>query len=79
MIDSPNNDYFIDTDSGNYKLQNVKLTKDLGVIIDNQLTFNEHIAEKIKKANCMLGLIKRNFRYLDEYTFILLYKSLVRS
>ena len=79
MIDSPNNDYFIDTESGNYKLQNVKLTKDLGVIIDNQLTFNEHIAEKIKKANCMLGLIKRNFRYLVEYTFILLYKSLVRS
>ena len=27
MIDSPNNDYCIDTDSGNYKLQNVKLTK----------------------------------------------------
>ena len=27
----------------------------------------------------MLGLIKRNFRYLDEKTFLLLYKSLVRS
>ena len=27
----------------------------------------------------MLGLIKRNFKYLDEKTFILLYKSLVRS
>ena len=27
----------------------------------------------------MLGLIKRNFRYLDEKTFLLLHKSLVRS
>ena len=27
----------------------------------------------------MLDLIKRNFKYLDENTFILLYKSLVRS
>ena len=27
----------------------------------------------------MLGLIKRNFKYLDENTFVLLYKSLVRS
>ena len=26
-----------------------------------------------------MGLIKRNFKYLDEKTFILLYKSLVRS
>ena len=38
-----------------------------------------NISKKIKKANCMLGLIKRNFKYLDEKTFILLYKSLVRS
>ena len=79
MIDSPNSDYFIETESVNYKLQNVNCTKDLGVIIDNKLTFNEHISEKIKKANCMLALIKRNFKYLDEKTFILLYKSLVRS
>ena len=70
---------FIEIESGNYKLQNVNSTKDLGVIIDNKLTFNEHISEKIKKANCMLGLIKRNFKYLDEKTFISLYKSLVRS
>ena len=75
----PINDYLIETESGNYKLQNVNSTKDLGVIIDNKLTFNEHILEKIKKAKCLLGLIKRNFKNLYEKTFILLYKSLVRS
>ena len=77
MTDSPSSEYFINTKSENYQVQNVDSTKDLGIIIDNVLTFNEHTSEKIKKANCMLGLIKRNFKYLDENTFILLYKSLV--
>ena len=45
MIDSLSSDYFIDTESGNIKLQNVDSTKDLCVIIDNKLTFNEDIAE----------------------------------
>ena len=49
MTDSLSSDYFIDTESGNYKLQNVDGTKDLGVIIDNKLTFNELISEKLKK------------------------------
>ena len=79
MFDSPVSDYFIETKSGNCKLINLNSTKDLGVIIDDKFTFNEHISEKIKKTNCMLGLIKRNFKYLDENTLILLYKSLVRS
>ena len=43
MIDKPISDYFIETESRNYKLQNVNSTKDLGVITDNKLTFNEHI------------------------------------
>ena len=57
IINSRSSDCFIDTESGNYKLQNVESTKDLGDIIDNKLTFNEDIIEKIKKANCVLGLI----------------------
>ena len=51
----------------------------VSLLIDNKSTFKEHITDKIKKANTMLGLIKRNFRYLDEKNFLLLYKSLVRS
>ena len=38
----------------------------------------EHIQLKINKAYRMLGLIKRNFIYMDSNTFVLLYKSLVR-
>jgi len=53
--------------------------KDLGVTFQADLSFKNHIADKINKANCMLGIIKRNFRGLRQETFIMLYKSLVRS
>ena len=52
--------------------------KDLGVIIDSQLNFEKHISTKVNKANQIMGLIRRTMTYLDEATFCLLYKSLVR-
>ena len=52
--------------------------KDLGVFFDSQLTFSEHIHQKINKAYSMLGIVKRNFILMDPRTFILLYKALVR-
>ena len=39
------------------------------VLIDSALKFEIHIAEKIKKANGMIELIKRNFNYLDKISF----------
>ena len=30
-------------------IENIKSKKDLGVILDYQLKFNEHIAQKVKK------------------------------
>lgn len=52
--------------------------KDLGILIDDHLTFVNHIAEKVNKANQIMGLIRRSFVYLDEHNFNLLFKSLVR-
>ena len=60
-------------------LENVLKIKDLGVTIENDLTFDTHIYDKIKIANKMLGIINRNFSNLDKVSFVLLYKSLVRS
>ena len=37
------------------------------------------VAGKINKAYVMLGVIKRNFKYLKTSSFILLYKNMVRS
>ena len=53
--------------------------KDLGVIFDEKLTFRDHIHEKVHKAYAMLGIIKRNFKYISINNFILLYRSIVRS
>ena len=45
---------------------------DLGVIFDSCLSFRDHIFHKINKAYSILGIIKRNFIYMDESSFILL-------
>ena len=59
-------------------LENKSELKDLGVLIDEHLKFSNHIAEKINKANQIMGLIRRTFVHLDKYNFNLLHKSLVR-
>jgi len=51
----------------------------LGVHFDEQLSFREHMHAKINKAYMLLGIIKRNFKYLTILTFVLLYNSVVRS
>ena len=52
--------------------------KDLGVIVDSELTFEEHISEKLRKANCIVGLIRRSFSFLDSGTFMKIYTAFVR-
>ena len=53
--------------------------KDLGILLDERLTFSDHINDKINKAFSMLGIIKRNFKHLTIQSFIMLYKNMVRS
>ena len=52
--------------------------KDLGVIVDNHLTFTNHIVEKTNKANQIMVLIWGILVFLDKHNFGLLYRSLVR-
>jgi len=61
-----------------FPLEKVKSMVDLGVRFDSNLTLSDHISGKINKAYSVLGIIKRNFIYMDKHTFILLYKSMVR-
>ena len=60
------------------ELEHVFEEKDLGVIIDSQLKFDEHIGTKIKKANSMAGLIRRSFTFLEPILFRKLYVAFVR-
>ena len=52
--------------------------KDLGILIDSKLNFQEHVNKKVKQANSILGIIKRSFKTLNKDSFIPLYKALVR-
>ena len=50
----------------------------VGVNIDSNLKFDQHIQTKVNKANQIVELIRRSFRYIDFKTFCLLFKALVR-
>ena len=52
--------------------------KDLGVIMDSEIAFGEHISQKVKKANSIVGIIRRSFSALHQDTFVKLFISFVR-
>jgi hypothetical protein len=61
-----------------YELEKLYEIKDLGVTFDSKLKFTAHINDKVNKAFSVLGVINRNFKYMERNTFIMLYKSMVR-
>ena len=52
--------------------------KDLGVVISNDLKFSKQCIEAEKKAQRMLGYIKRQFGFRNKEIVLTLYNSLVR-
>ena len=60
----------------NNEIEHVFDEKDLGVTIDSELKFDEHIAKKVRVANAIVGQSRRSFSYLDcetrseEYTLL---------
>ena len=64
---------------GSQDLNRVTQEKDLGVLVDSNLNFESHILSKVKTCNRITGLIKRNFKNMNFQSFLLLYKSMIRS
>ena len=60
------------------ELDHVFNEKDLGVMFDSNITFEEHIASKVNKANAIMGLIRRSFTFLNANFFKKLYMAFVR-
>ena len=60
------------------ELEHVFEKKHLGVIMDSDLNFEQHIMTKVNKANSIMGLIRRSFTFLDCYLFKNLYVTFVR-
>jgi len=59
-------------------LECVSEEKDLGVIVSDDLKWEQQRSQTVAKANKILGLIKRNFTDRSNETIIPLFKSLVR-
>lgn len=53
--------------------------KYLGIVMDNRLTFEDHINEKINKANQVLGISRRFSVHLYAENSKYLYKTTVRT
>ena len=60
------------------ELEHVFEEKDLGVTVDYELTFEQHISHIVKKANAIMGLIRRSFTFLDQHLFRKLFITFVR-
>lgn len=64
----------------NEELERVSIKKDLGVIFDDKLSFNEHIDDITRKSYRMLGFIFRSGKYFkSQLSMRLLYNTLVRN
>ena len=71
---NPRHKYTMD---GSY-LQSKEEEKDLGVTVSTTMKFSKQCAESVKKANRVIGIIRRNFSNFDRNVILKLYKSLVR-
>ena len=71
---NPKNEYSIN----GKPVEKINLEKDLGVFISNDLKWSVQINSAISKANQVLGLIKRTFKFPNEDSICKLYKAFVR-
>jgi hypothetical protein len=60
-------------------IETVTQEKYIGVIIDSELTFENHLCEKVKKATSIFAAMRRTFKYLDTKSILVIYNTLVRT
>ena len=63
------------SEGGQIELEETTEEKDLGIWVDNELGFKDHINKVVNEANSTLGIIRRS--YTDRQNLALL-KALVR-
>jgi len=71
--------YYLGDINDRIELERTPSVKDLVVVIDCKLKYEDHIKEKINKAYNMLGILGRHLKEMDVDSFISLYKVFVRS
>ncbi|CAM5165853.1 unnamed protein product, partial [Natator depressus] len=63
---------------GTHHLKVTEEEKDLGVLIDHRMTMSHQCEMAVKKANAVLGCIRRGISSRDKEVLVALYKALVR-
>jgi hypothetical protein len=58
-------------DGNRIELEKSDEEKDIGVFVDENLSFNKHIQNQVNKANSIKGLIRRTYTYLESYLNLL--------
>ena len=74
--DNPKHKYTIEVNNKRHQLEVEK--RDIGVIIDNKLSFKEHIHTITKSANTKLGMSKKTSTHCNDKRFINMYRTIVR-
>ena len=64
---------------GNQKLKKVDKIKFLGVIIDDNLNWEEHVDHLIKKLNSSIVMIKRIIKFIPKSEYMKIYDALFKS
>ena len=76
--DNPKYTYTINDGIKTCTLEETSCEKDLGVHVDNALSFEEHVKLSTQKARKSAGLLLRNITHKTPYILVPLFKSLVR-
>ena len=71
---NPKYEYFMN----GMKLEETTAEKDLGVVVDSNLTFDVHVNETVKKANRLCGMINTYVHLKKPFIMAPLFKTLVR-
>ena len=75
---SPSRHYTMGSGTALHQICTVDEENDLGIMFSRNFKFKSHIHKMVQKANKVLGVINRTFKYLDPNIMRLLYTSLVR-
>ena len=70
--------YTMSDGNNTIQLETIKVEKDLGVYITNDLKSTEQCIQAARKAQSVLGMIKRHFKIIDKEEFGIIYKTYVR-
>ena len=52
--------------------------KHLGLILDEKLTFNDHITSKLTTVNNLISTLKKLYHYIPRNSLVAFYKSFIR-